>query len=160
MKEKDVDIKSESGLQEVKDEYSEAVSMALNIIQKNESLKSISKKIDKLRANPKFVNCYPELFELQNMIRETLQLDKDRDTFELMVHEKNELFYSKLREKYPRLTHNEVRLSALIRLNLSSKEIASILNISIKSVEMNRYRLRKKMQLPSSVNLTDFIRTI
>ncbi|RUA28671.1 MAG: hypothetical protein DSY76_04170, partial [Bacteroidetes bacterium] len=71
-----------------------------------------------------------------------------------------ELFYSALREKYPNLTPNEVRLSALIRLDLSSKEIASILNISSKSVEMNRYRLRKKMQLSSSVNLSEFIRSI
>jgi DNA-binding CsgD family transcriptional regulator len=160
MKERGNQNKAKAEKRKSTDEYSETVNMALNIIQKNESLKAISKKIDKYRANPKFVNCYPELFELQNMIRETLQLDKDRDTFELMVHEKNELFYSKLHEKYPDLTHNEIRLSALIRLNLSSKEIASILNISIKSVEMNRYRLRKKMQLPSSINLTEFIRNL
>jgi DNA-binding CsgD family transcriptional regulator len=139
---------------------SQAVNMALNIIQKNESLKALSHKIDTFRANPKFEACYAELFELQNMIRETLQLDKDRNTFQLYVNENNELFYSALREKYPNLTPNEVRLSALIRLDLSSKEIASILNISSKSVEMNRYRLRKKMQLSGSVNLSEFIRSI
>ncbi len=140
--------------------HSQEVNMALNIIQKNESLKALSKKIDTFRANPKFAQCYAELFELQNMIRETLQLDKDRDTFQLYVHQNNELFYSALRKKYPKLTPNEERLSALIRLDLSSKEIASILNISAKSVEMNRYRLRKKMQLSGSVNLSEFIRSI
>ena len=145
---------------QVSEEYSEAVNMALNIIQKNESLKALSKKIDLFRANPKFANCYAELFDLQNMIRETLQLDKDRDTFELFVNEKNDLFYSNLRTKYPRLTPNEVRLTALIRLDLSSKEIASILNISSKSVEMNRYRLRKKLQLSAKINLSEFIRGI
>jgi len=143
-----------------RDSHSQEVNMALNIIQKNESLRALSKKIDTFRANPKFAQCYAELFELQNMIRETLQLDKDRDTFQLYVHQNNELFYSALRKKYPKLTPNEVRLSALIRLNLSSKEIASILNISAKSVEMNRYRLRKKMQLSGSVNLSEFIRSI
>ncbi|RUA26997.1 MAG: hypothetical protein DSY76_05610 [Bacteroidetes bacterium] len=149
-----------SHLQPSDESSTEAINMALNIIQKNESLRALSKKIDLFRANPKFSACYAELFELQNMIRETLQLDKDRDTFELYVNENNELFYSALREKYPNLTPNEVRLSALIRLDLSSKEIASILNISSKSVEMNRYRLRKKMQLSSSVNLSEFIRSI
>lgn len=139
---------------------SEAVNMALNIIQKNESLRSISKKIDFFRANPKFSNCYAELFELQNMIRETLHLDKDRDTFQLYVNQNNDLFYTALHDKYPNLTPNEIRLTALIRLDLSSKEIASILNISSKSVEMNRYRLRKKMQLSGSINLSDFIRSI
>ena len=149
-----------SSLNSLEEPNSEAVNMALNIIQKNESLRALSKKIDLFRANPKFSNCYSELFELQNMIRETLQLDKDRDTFQLYVNQNNELFYSALREKYPNLTPNEVRLSALIRLDLSSKEIASILNISSKSVEMNRYRLRKKMQLSGSVNLSEFIRGI
>jgi DNA-binding CsgD family transcriptional regulator len=141
-------------------ESCEAISMAMNIIKKNEALIELSRKIDLLRANPKFSNCYPELFDLQNMIRRTLQLDKDRDTFQLFVQEKNELFYARLRERYPNLTPSEVRLSALIRLDLSSKEIASLLNISVKSVEMNRYRLRKKMQLGGSVNLTKFIRQI
>jgi len=139
---------------------SEAIDMALNIIQKNNSLRKLSKKIEFFRANPKFEVCYKELFELQNMIRETLQLDKDRDTFQLYVNQNNELFYASLREKYPKLTPNEIRLSALIRLDLSSKEIASILNISSKSVEMNRYRLRKKMQLSGSVSLSEFIRRI
>jgi len=158
MEEQNHDI---SGLEAIEDDQknrSEAVNMALNIIQKNESLKALSKKIDLFRANPKFAQCYAELFELQNMIRETLQLDKDRDTFQLYVNQNNEMFYSALREKYPKLTPNEVRLTALIRLDLSSKEIASILNISSKSVEMNRYRLRKKMQLSGSVNLSEFIR--
>ena len=139
---------------------SETIDMALNIIQKNSSLQKLSKKIELFRANPKFEVCYKELFELQNMIRETLQLDKDRDTFQLYVQKNNELFYASLRKKYPKLTPNEIRLCALIRLDLQSKEIASILNISSKSVEMNRYRLRKKMQLSGSVNLSEFIRGI
>ena len=160
MEEQNHDI---SGIEANKDDQknrSEAVNMALNIIQKNESLKALSKKIDVFRANPKFSECYAELFELQNMIRQTLQLDKDRDTFQLYVNQNNEMFYSSLRKKYPKLTPNEVRLTALIRLDLSSKEIASILNISSKSVEMNRYRLRKKMQLSGSVNLSEFISSL
>lgn len=142
------------------DSRSQEVNMALNIIQKNESLRALSKKINHFRANPKFANCYAELFEIQNMIRETLQLDKDRDAFQLYVNQNNERFYSSLREKYPKLTASDVRLAALIRLNLSSKEIASILNISSKSVEMSRYRLRKKMQLSAHINLSEFIRNI
>ncbi len=160
MKESKQKDSNTSYLNSLEEHNSEAVNMALNIIQKNESLRALSKKIDLFRANPKFSKCYAELFELQNMIRETLQLDKDRDTFELYVNQNNELFYTALREKYPNLTPNEVRLSALIRLDLSSKEIASILNISSKSVEMNRYRLRKKMQLSGRINLSEFIRSI
>ena len=136
------------------------VNMAMNIVHKNESLKAISKRINELRANPKFNTCFSELYDLQIMINRTLQLDKERDTFELIIKEKNDLFYKNLKEKYPRLTSNEVRLCALIRLDFSSKEIASILNISVKSVEMNRYRLRKKLQLGSNQNLPDFINSL
>ena len=139
---------------------SELIDMALNIIQKNESLEKLSRKIEFFRANPKFETCYKEIFELQNMIRETLQLDKERDTFQLYINKNNELFYNSLRKKYPKLTTNETRLCALIRLGLHSKEIASILNISSKSVEMNRYRLSKKIQLSGSFNLSEFIRNI
>ncbi len=144
----------------ISENKSEAIDMALNIIQKNDSLRRISQKIELFRANPKFEVCYKELFELHNMIRETLQLDKDRDTFQLYVQESNELFHSSLKEKYPKLSTKDIRLCGLIRLDLSSKEIASILNISSKSVEMNRYRLRKKMQLSGSANLSVFIREI
>jgi DNA-binding CsgD family transcriptional regulator len=139
---------------------SEAINLAMNIIRMNESLKIISSKIERFRANPKFKECSQELFELQNLVRQTLQLDKERDTFQVIVKEKNQLFYTKLKGLYPNLTANEIRLTSLIRLNLSSKEIASILNISLKSVEMNRYRLRKKMQISGKKSLSKHIRNI
>ena len=138
----------------------ETINLAMSIIRMNESLKIISSKIETYRANPKFRECSKELFELQNIVRQTLQLDKERETFQVIVKEKSQLFYTKLNAIYPNLTANEVRLSSLIRLNLSSKEIASILNISLKSVEMNRYRLRKKMQISGKQSLSDFIRSI
>ncbi|HEY9185943.1 MAG TPA: triple tyrosine motif-containing protein [Salegentibacter sp.] len=66
-------------------------------------------------------------------------------------------FFKKMKEKHPELTSNDLKLCAYLRLNLSSKEIAPLLNISVKSVEIKRYRLRKKMELPREVNLTDYI---
>jgi len=63
----------------------------------------------------------------------------------------------RLLNRFPDLSENEQRLAALIRLNLSSKEIASILNISTKSVEINRHRLRKKMRLKRKENLTEIV---
>lgn len=66
-------------------------------------------------------------------------------------------FFDKIKSKHPELTSNDLRLCAYLRLNLSSKEIAPLINISVKSVEIKRYRLRKKMGLPREVNLTDYI---
>ena len=62
-----------------------------------------------------------------------------------------------MKEIHPKLTPNDLRLCAYLRLNLSSKEIAPLLNISPKSVEVKRYRLRKKMELPHEASLTNYI---
>ncbi len=144
----------------INNENTEAINLAMSIIRIHDSLKLISSKLELHRANPKFKNCSIELFELQNLLRQTLQQDKEREIFQVIVKEKSQLFYTKLSKLYPNLTANEIRLSSLIRLNLSSKEIASILNISLKSVEMNRYRLRKKLKISSKQSLSEFIRNI
>ncbi len=138
----------------------QTVNMALNIIQKNKMLEKIRRKITKFSSQKDFQNCLTELTELDYLLFETLQLDNDIDTFKIFIEKSNQYFYSKLNTKYPNLTNNEQRLCTLIRLDLSSKEIANILNISEKSVEMNRYRLRKKIQIPKSESLSLFIKSI
>ena len=69
-------------------------------------------------------------------------------------------FYINLNKRYPGLTPNESKLCALLRLNLSTKEIASITAQNPKSVDMARYRLRKKMNLNSTDNILDIIKSI
>lgn len=66
-------------------------------------------------------------------------------------------FFRKLKERYPTLTPSDLKLCALLRLNYSSKEIASMLNITIRGVEAARYRLRKKLHLAESENLVNFM---
>lgn len=66
-------------------------------------------------------------------------------------------FLKKVKAKHDSLTPNDLRLCAYLRLNLSSKEIAPLLNISVRSVEIKRYRLRKKMELPHEQGLVEYI---
>jgi DNA-binding CsgD family transcriptional regulator len=66
-------------------------------------------------------------------------------------------FTQSLKEKFPNLSANDIKMCAYLRMNLSTKEIASILNISARGVEISRYRLRKKMDLENATNLTDFL---
>ena len=66
-------------------------------------------------------------------------------------------FLKKVKESHPSLTPNDLRLCAYLRLNLSSKEIAPLLNISARSIEIKRYRLRKKMNLPHETGLVEYI---
>ncbi|MEZ5012275.1 MAG: LuxR C-terminal-related transcriptional regulator [Bacteroidales bacterium] len=73
------------------------------------------------------------------------------------MEEANRDFFIRLKEKFPDLSEKEKRLAAYIRLNLSTKDVASLLNIAPKSVEINRYRLRKKLGIDPGINLTEFI---
>ena len=83
--------------------------------------------------------------------------DDDWTFFENAFNNADKDFLKKVKEKHPELSSNDLRLCAYLRLNLSSKEIAPLLNISVRSVEVKRYRLRKKMNLSHDDGLTDYI---
>lgn len=76
-----------------------------------------------------------------------------QENFDL-IHEN---FFRKLKERYPQLTPSDLRLCALLRLNYSSKDIANMLNLTLRGVEAARYRLRKKLSLQEEENLVDFM---
>jgi DNA-binding NarL/FixJ family response regulator len=69
-------------------------------------------------------------------------------------------FSNRIAQRFPNLTLQDRRLMVLLRIGFSSKEISPILNISVKSVEISRYRLRKKLNLSQDENLTEFIKSI
>ena len=90
-------------------------------------------------------------------INSNINLDDDWDDFKMHFEEVNNDFFSKLQGQFPKLTKNDYKLCAYMRMNLSSKEIAQILNITLSAVSKSRNRLRKKMDLDSSVKLTQFM---
>jgi PiT family inorganic phosphate transporter len=128
----------------------ELTQLALHINQQNDFLES-------LKNNLKEVNPTPEVKSLERELDAKLNLDKQREDFEMNIDLINEDFYRKLSEKFPQLSENEKKLCAMIRLNLSSKEIAAVQNISSKSVDMNRYRMRKKLNLVNEEDLGKFL---
>ena len=86
--------------------------------------------------------------------------EKDENSWEqFAIHfdEVHNRFLEKLKSTYPDLTPADLKLCAYLKMNLSSKEIAQYLHLSLKGVENGRYRLRKKLNLDSSINLSDFI---
>lgn len=66
-------------------------------------------------------------------------------------------FFRKLKNKYPSLTPNDLRLCSYLRMNFTTKEIANLTNISSRAVEIGRYRLRSKLKLSHDINLTEFL---
>jgi DNA-binding CsgD family transcriptional regulator len=77
--------------------------------------------------------------------------------FEHLFDQAHENFFKRLKTSFPDLTTSDLRLCAYLRLNLSSKEIAPLLNISVRGVEEKRYRIRKRLGLSSDQGLSDFI---
>jgi len=134
--------------------------LALSIIRKKEILTKLKTEIEHLKSKPEKTLKYSDLNTLKVLILDNLNLENERKSLDRYIKDLNDKFFINLERSYPGLTSNEKKLCSLLRLKLSSKEIASILNISDKSVEVNRYRLRKKMGIKKNENLTKIIRKL
>ncbi len=122
----------------------ELASNTLYLYQKNEMLTNLQKQIEKLSQK----NLHPnkeELKTIQATIKNGLHLDTDWEKFKLHFEQVHPNFFKELLEKYPTLTNNEIRLSAYLHLNLSTKEIAKLLGINPDSVHKAKTRLNKKL---------------
>ena len=122
----------------------------MSIIKKNEFLNSIKDKLKKSDENPQIKSV------IRTIDRNINNVD-DWKFFENAFNNADKDFLKNVKEKHPDLSANDLRLCAYLRLNLSSKEIAPLLNISVRSVEVKRYRLRKKMNLAHEAGLTEYI---
>ena len=132
----------------------ELTSHALHLAQKNEVLEDLKQKAEILRANENEQNGYRQLIRTINF---NLQDDNNWENFKRYFEQVHKNFNSIVKSKYPEITSNELRLMALLKMNLSSKEIANILNVSNEGIKKARYRLRKKMNINSEESLEDQI---
>lgn len=153
-------ILNESLESELEFQERELTNLALNLIKKNEFLEGIQSLVKKIKTTTDIEEKERGISSLLYQINQSMNLDKERQTFYLHIEETNNDFFMKLEQSFPTLTLKEKQLAALLRLNLSSKDIALLQNISPKSVEMNRYRLRQKMNIGSGDSLTEFINKI
>ena len=145
---------------EIETKEKEQKKIALNIIRKNQILEDLKVSIENLKSIPEEDLKHSDLNRLKITIVESLNVDKERKHFDKYIKEINNSFHQNLEKKYPDLTNNEKKLCSLLRLKLSSKEIASILNITPKSVEVSRYRLRKKMNFKKNEKLSKELRKL
>ncbi|NNK74286.1 MAG: hypothetical protein HKO94_13945 [Flavobacteriaceae bacterium] len=143
-------LKNEKLQQNIEGKNRELAISTMSLIKKNEFLNSIKKE---LKTADNSVSRNRVIKIIDNNINNT----DDWKLFEEAFNNADKDFLKKIKNEHPDLTSNDLRLCAYLRLNLSSKEIAPLLNISTRSVEVKRYRLRKKMNLPHETNLTNYI---
>lgn len=139
--------------QELEFKNKQLVTQSLNIVQKKELMMEMKEKVETFEEG----GSKRELSKLSNLIDYSFTLDKDWHEFRMRFEEVHTNFYHVLKESYGELTPNELKLSALIKLNLSIKEMAAILGITTEGVKKARYRLRKKLNLDTEVNLVEFM---
>jgi DNA-binding NarL/FixJ family response regulator len=90
-------------------------------------------------------------------LNEQINSGREWDEFELWFQEVHKDFYRKLNDNFPDLTSREMKICAFLKLNLNTKEIASLTNLTVKTVEVYRSKIRKKLNLPPGSNLLKFI---
>ncbi|MDO1502485.1 LuxR C-terminal-related transcriptional regulator [Winogradskyella maritima] len=145
-----VELKNENLRQDIENKNRELGTSTMNLIKKNEILNAIKQELLKAES-PK------DYTAVVKTIDKNLNATDDWKLFEEAFNNADKDFIKKMKSKHESLTSNDLRLCAYLRLNLSSKEIAPLLNISHKSVEVKRYRLRKKMNLSANQSLTDYV---
>lgn len=144
-------IKNEKLEIENKSKRKELAASTMSIIRKNELLTKIKELLNAVGNTGNGIN------KVISVIDKNLNENDDWDMFQEAFNNSDSEFLGKLKAAHPELSPNDLKLCAYLRLNLSSKEIAQLLNITIKSVEIKRYRLRKKMGLRHEENLVNYI---
>jgi len=135
----------------------ELANMTMHLIQRGEALAKIKETILAVIKKHHFNDSTINFRQLIRLIRSAERADEDWEQFSKHFNHVNEGFFTTLKEEYPELTPNELKLCAFLHMNLSSKEIAQLMNITIKAVEVGRYRLRKKLKLNPEQNLYEFL---
>lgn len=154
-----VKLKEEELRQELDYKNKELTSYTINFIQKNELMEELKESIDQLKKSTD-PTISKKLNSLNRLVDNSFNIDKDWEDFRLHFEQVHQDFFKLLKEQCPELSSGELKLCALIKLNMNMKEAAAILGISPESVKTARYRLRKKFDLSREENLVDYILSI
>lgn len=139
---------------EVQAKSSEVAGKSLSIAKQSEMIENIQTILD----------TETDFNKLKSEIKKAIKINAinkhEWETFETNINQIHKEFITNLSNKYSTLTPKDIKLCIYLKMNLSSKEIAPLMNISFRGVELHRYRLRKKLGLVQDENLTKFLLTI
>ncbi|WP_295653774.1 triple tyrosine motif-containing protein [uncultured Mucilaginibacter sp.] len=151
-----VTLKNEKLEAEVGYKNKELATTTMHLVQRGKLMAKIKEGLLLIKdadANSK----QRELLKVLRLINEAERKDSDWDHFAIHFDQVHSNFLTTLKNRFPELSQNDLKMCAYLKMNLSSKEIAQLMSITIRAVEVSRYRLRKKLELPSNVNLFDYL---
>ncbi|MEI6575351.1 MAG: triple tyrosine motif-containing protein [Bacteroidota bacterium] len=150
-------LRNEKLLEEMVMKDKELANSTMHIIQINKLFLSLKKELLRISSESKALIQDNLIRQLIRKIDKDMNNEKNWEVFEIHFESVHEAFLKRLKLQFPNLTPREMKLCAYLRMNISNKEIATLMHISTRGVEISRYRLRKSLQLPHEQNLTDFI---
>ena len=155
------ELKNQQLQYELRHKSQELASSTMNLIRKNEMLLEIveilNKTTEDIRKNNDSGTIITRLSRVERSIRQNIENDNNWKRFEENFDLVYENYLKRLGESYPELNVTDKKICAYIKMDLSSKDMAPLLNMSVRSIETNRYRIRKKMDLSRDVNLSDYL---
>ena len=152
-----VQLQNEKLVNEVIYKNKELVDISMHLMERSDALLKVKDELQRLYKKTAGNHDVQRAMVLVNEIEKN---DANWEQFAMHFDEINNDFIKKLKMKFPQLTSTDLKVCTYLQLKLSSKEIAQLMNISVRGVEISRYRLRKKLQLATGQTLNDFLNDV
>ncbi len=152
-----VALKNEKLQAELLNKNTELASATMHLVQKGDLLSKVKEELTRLKKNSGSELAPDDFKKLIRALKEEDHLDEEWQQFATNFDTVHFDFIRSIKKNYPNLTPHELKLCAYLHMNLCSKEIAQHMKISVRGVEISRYRLRKKLKIPTETNLFDFL---
>lgn len=151
------ELKSQMLETELQNKNNELTLQTTALVKRNQSIQALLEELDKQKET--LGERYPNKLysKMKSLLEETLNDQADWVLFESYFNSAHQNFTERLRQKFDDITAGDLRICCLLRMNMSTKEIASLLNVSVRAIELRRYRLRKRLGLEGDTNLIDFL---
>ena len=152
-----VTLQNEKLEAEINYKNSELASSAMHLVKKGELVSKMKTELSHVMKGISNPQAEADLKKMIRSISEDDNMDQEWENFTIHFDKVHGDFVTGLKEKHPGISNNEIKLCAYLRMNLSTKEIAQLMNISVRGVEVSRYRLRKKLELATEINLFNYL---
>lgn len=152
-----IQLQNEKLVNEVIYKNKELADVSMHLVERSDALIKVKDELQRLHKKTGGNHDVKRVIELVNEIEKN---NSNWEQFAAHFDEINNDFIKKLKNKFPSLTSTDLKVCTYLQLKLATKEIAQLMNISVRGVEISRYRLRKKMQLTTGQTLNDFLNEI
>jgi hypothetical protein len=142
---------------EINEKNKELAAAVMHLIQKTELIGKLKDELVTTIKNAEEGKPVRQLKKILKLINEDHKAEDDWDYFAIHFDSIHEEFLQRVRSIFPGITRSELKLCSYIKMNLSTKEMAPLMNISVRGVEVSRYRLRKKLQIPPEMDIYTFL---